>query len=244
MTVRNVGMSVKCSGTVTGSGVPQEGIPGLLDPVDMAMGQIKIHTADTLNQHLPGKGRRTVHITVSWNLIKQNVGVFKMNVLTIGIVVSQMENHIRLNLINTLPHEAHRPVRIGKNKNFHRIILPLSKLYHDSSCSQVNIPAGGTFGSAGAYSESGANLSLLGGMNMQYDPDAIRQAMKMAQTPEGQQLIRMLQTSSSTDVEKAMASASSGDYAAARQALSALLNNPEAQRLLRQMGGNHGPNGR
>lgn len=79
---------------------------------------------------------------------------------------------------------------------------------------------------------------------MQYDPDAIRQAMKMAQTPEGQQLIRMLQTSSSTDVEKAMASASSGDYDAARQALSALLNNPEAQRLLRQMGGNHGPNGR
>ncbi len=79
---------------------------------------------------------------------------------------------------------------------------------------------------------------------MQYDPESIRQAMKMAQTPEGQQLIRMLQASGSTDLQKAMASASNGDYAAAKQALSAILNNPEAQRLLRQMGGSHGPNGR
>lgn len=79
---------------------------------------------------------------------------------------------------------------------------------------------------------------------MEYNPETIRQAMKMAQTPEGQQLIRMLQASGTADLQKAMASASGGDYTAAKQALSAVLNNPEAQRLLRQMGGTHGSNGR
>ena len=79
---------------------------------------------------------------------------------------------------------------------------------------------------------------------MQYDPETIRQSMHMAQTPEGQQLIRLLQSSGGSDLQKAMASASGGDYAAAKQALSAILNNPEAQKLLRQMGEKHGPNGR
>lgn len=79
---------------------------------------------------------------------------------------------------------------------------------------------------------------------MQYDPEAIRQAMKIAQTPEGQQLIRMFQSGKSADLHKAMASASAGDYEAAKQALSAIFSNPEAQKLLQQMGEKHGSNGR
>lgn len=79
---------------------------------------------------------------------------------------------------------------------------------------------------------------------MQYDPKTIQQAMKIAQTPEGQQLIQMLQSTGGADLQKAMTKASGGDYAAAKQALSAILNNPEAQKLLRQLGGSNGPNGR
>lgn len=79
---------------------------------------------------------------------------------------------------------------------------------------------------------------------MQNNQDAIREAMRMAQTPAGQQLIQMLRSSNSQDIKTAMDSAAAGDYAAAKQALSAILNNPEAQKLLSQMGGNNGPNGR
>lgn len=79
---------------------------------------------------------------------------------------------------------------------------------------------------------------------MQYDPETIRQAMQMAQSPEGQQLLRILKSGCGGDLQKAMASASSGDYAAVKQSLSTILNNPEAQKLLRQMGEQHGTNGR
>lgn len=79
---------------------------------------------------------------------------------------------------------------------------------------------------------------------MRNDQDAIREAMRLAQSPAGKQLIQMLQGSGDPQLQKAMASAASGDYAGAKQALSAILSNPEAQKLLRQMGGNHGPDGR
>ena len=79
---------------------------------------------------------------------------------------------------------------------------------------------------------------------MQYDNETIRQAMKMAQTPEGQQLIRLFQSCGGNDLQKAMTNVSNGDYSAAKQALSTILNNPEAQKLLRQMGEKHGTNGR
>lgn len=79
---------------------------------------------------------------------------------------------------------------------------------------------------------------------MQHNQDAIKEAMRLAKTAEGQQLIRLLQSADSVSVQEAMAKASAGDYQAAKQALSALLNNPEAQKLLHQLGGSHGSNGR
>ncbi len=79
---------------------------------------------------------------------------------------------------------------------------------------------------------------------MQNNQEAIKEAMRLAQTVEGQQLIRLLQSTNSADLQSAMSKAAAGDYAAAKHALSAVLNNPEAQKLLRQMGGSNGPNGR
>ncbi len=79
---------------------------------------------------------------------------------------------------------------------------------------------------------------------MQNNQDAIREAMRMAQTAAGQQLIQMLRDHNGQELKTAMDSAAAGDYAAAKKALSAILNNPEAQKLLSQMGGTNGSNGR
>lgn len=76
------------------------------------------------------------------------------------------------------------------------------------------------------------------------DRDAIREAMRMAQTPAGKQLIQMLRSSGDPNLQKALSSAAAGDQEAAKQALSAILSNPEAQKLLQQMGGSHGSDGR
>lgn len=79
---------------------------------------------------------------------------------------------------------------------------------------------------------------------MPNNSDAIREAMRMAQSPAGQQLLRLLQQGNSQALQQAMQSAASGDYESAKNALSAVLNDPQAQKLLKQMGGSHGPDGR
>jgi len=61
------------------------------------------------------------------------------------------------------------------------------------------------------------------------------QLRKLAQSPAGQQLLRMLQQSGGENLQKAMAAAAKGDYTDAKQQLSSLLANPEAQRLLKQL---------
>lgn len=79
---------------------------------------------------------------------------------------------------------------------------------------------------------------------MQNNQDAIREAMRMAQSPAGQQLLQLLRSGNSEAMKTAMDRAAAGDYAAAKQALSGILSNPEAQKLLSQMGGTNGSNGR
>lgn len=75
---------------------------------------------------------------------------------------------------------------------------------------------------------------------MQNSNDAMQEAMRLANTPAGQQLLRMLQQNSADQLQQAMSSAAAGDYTQAKKTLSALLDTPEARRLLEQMGGNHG----
>lgn len=79
---------------------------------------------------------------------------------------------------------------------------------------------------------------------MQNNQEAIKEAMRLAQTAEGQQLIRLLQASQGVDLQNAMRNAAAGDYQSAKNALGTVLNNPEAQALLRKLGGKHGPDGR
>ena len=65
----------------------------------------------------------------------------------------------------------------------------------------------------------------------------IQEAMKLAQTPAGQQLIKLLQETGGNDLQSAMEKAATGDYTQAKQAINALMRNPEARKLLKQMGG-------
>lgn len=71
---------------------------------------------------------------------------------------------------------------------------------------------------------------------MQQIPD-MSQLMQLAQSPAGQQLIRMLQQSGGNELQDAIAKASAGDYAKAHKTLSSLLSSPEAQALLKQLEG-------
>ena len=65
----------------------------------------------------------------------------------------------------------------------------------------------------------------------------IQEVMKLAQSPAGKQLIALLQQTGGHDLQSAMEKAASGDYSQAKQAIQALMRNPEAQKLMKQMGG-------
>lgn len=67
---------------------------------------------------------------------------------------------------------------------------------------------------------------------MQYDMSEI---LRLAQSPAGQKLLSLLQQSGGAQLQNAISSASNGDYTQAKQTLSSLLADPEAQKLLKQL---------
>ncbi len=72
---------------------------------------------------------------------------------------------------------------------------------------------------------------------MEYNDQAIREAMRLAGTPAGQQLLQMLQQSKGPELRQAMEKAAAGDMAQAKQSLAKLLSDPNIQQLLAKMGG-------
>ena len=70
---------------------------------------------------------------------------------------------------------------------------------------------------------------------MQNQEDTLRNALHMAKTPAGQQLIQKLQQSGGDDLRNAVQKAASGDYAQAKQLLTALAENPDIQQLIDQL---------
>lgn len=63
-------------------------------------------------------------------------------------------------------------------------------------------------------------------------------AMRLANTPAGQQLIKLLQQQGGENLQSAMTKAANGNFEDAKNAISSLMNAPEIQALLRQLGGN------
>ena len=66
---------------------------------------------------------------------------------------------------------------------------------------------------------------------------SLQQAIELAQTTAGQQLIAHLQNIGGQEFQNALSKAASGDYEQAKSMISAMLTNPEAQELLRKLGG-------
>ena len=65
---------------------------------------------------------------------------------------------------------------------------------------------------------------------------SLSDAIRMANSPAGQRLLQLLRESGGDELQQAAAKASEGDYSQAKKALASLLENPEAKKLLEQMG--------
>lgn len=74
---------------------------------------------------------------------------------------------------------------------------------------------------------------------MQNDPKnfSVEDVKRLVKTPAGQQLISMLQKADTNAIKEAMKQATDGNMEQAKQALEPMLNSPEIQQLLRQLGG-------
>ena len=66
---------------------------------------------------------------------------------------------------------------------------------------------------------------------------SVQDAMRLAGTPAGQELLNLLRRGDSSGLQQAAQLASEGNYAQAQQLLSGFLQDPEVQRLLSKMGG-------
>lgn len=78
-------------------------------------------------------------------------------------------------------------------------------------------------------------------MQNKMDPNAMKEAARLAKSEAGQQLFSLLKSQDNETLQKAMAQAAAGDYSQMKDTMSALLASPEAQALLQQLGG--GKNG-
>ena len=73
------------------------------------------------------------------------------------------------------------------------------------------------------------NSKLPNGISMQ-------EVLRLAASPAGQQLIALMQQKGGPKFEQAMQQASAGDYMGAKKAMESLLADPQAQRLLKELG--------
>ena len=64
----------------------------------------------------------------------------------------------------------------------------------------------------------------------------MQEAMRLAQSPAGQQLLAMLRQADTGQIQEALTQANAGDMKSAKKALNNLLADPEIQKMLRQLG--------
>ena len=79
---------------------------------------------------------------------------------------------------------------------------------------------------------------------MSINEPSISDAMRLASSPAGLQLIRILQQKGDDRVVKAIEKVSAGDMTQLGIIISAIMENPEARSLLQKLGGNYGQYGR
>jgi len=64
----------------------------------------------------------------------------------------------------------------------------------------------------------------------------IQEVYRLAASPAGQKLIALMQQHGGSEFQKAMQSASAGDYTQAKRAIEKLMTDPQAQQLLKELG--------
>ena len=64
----------------------------------------------------------------------------------------------------------------------------------------------------------------------------IQEVYRLAASPAGQKLIARMQQQGGSEFQKAMQSASAGDYTQAKRAIEKLMTDPQAQQLLKELG--------
>jgi len=64
---------------------------------------------------------------------------------------------------------------------------------------------------------------------------SMKEALRMAQSPAGQQLAQLLQQADQSALNDAIAKAKQGNYQDAAQQLQALMSTPQAQALLKEL---------
>lgn len=66
---------------------------------------------------------------------------------------------------------------------------------------------------------------------------SIQQAMKLAQSDTGQELLALLRDTHGEKLQQAMDQAAAGDYSKVKESLQALMSSPEARELLDKLRG-------
>lgn len=66
---------------------------------------------------------------------------------------------------------------------------------------------------------------------------SMQDILRMAATPAGQHLIALLRQQGGSELQDAMNSAAAGDYTKIKQVLDVMMKDPQAQKLLKQLGG-------
>lgn len=74
-------------------------------------------------------------------------------------------------------------------------------------------------------------------MQKNSDNFSMQDAMRMANSPAGKQLLALLQQSDPDALRKAKAQAAAGDYSQISQILAPLLESEDVKKLLKQLGG-------
>lgn len=69
-----------------------------------------------------------------------------------------------------------------------------------------------------------------------FDPRSMQEAMRLANTPAGRQLIAHLRQSNGDAMQQAMNSAAAGDFEAVKKILGQMLSTDEAKKLMEQLG--------
>ena len=72
---------------------------------------------------------------------------------------------------------------------------------------------------------------------------SMQDMMRLAGTPAGQELLNYLQQKNQKQLQMAIAHAVSGNMDQARTLIAQLANDPQAQKLIKPLGGSHGGNG-